>query len=982
VSVAVLALAACGAVRAQDATNAAAPHQSEAHGAGQAPAEAPAPTNVVVRVNCGGTKHVDRLGNVYELDQAYADDRGWGYVGGQPSAARSGTTTEGADEPQVFLTDRWGVDAYRFRMKPGVYRVTIYASEYHFKEPGGRVFDIVVNGRVVVKGLDLVDRVGQNHAFSASTVVLTEDGSIEVKANDVVDKGKFSAITVEPAEPDQIAPPVPAAPATYSRGKEVGLDWADVDVEDLKGYNIYRSDQRDGEYKRLNDKPLRLAWYVDAGLENDKAQFYRLSAVDFFDNESAKGDAAEATPRAPVPGALAFGLNVGGAELLDAQGRRFVADRAWNPANAAGYTAAGRVRKGGASSVEPFTSVRDGEVAYQLDLPPGLYKVVLGFYDEWSREAKDRVFHAWLDSFRALRNFDLVAQYGSALPVEVSRVYRVGKGGLRLSLEKKHGSPILAFVYVEPAERDEQAPAVPSLVNLVARDAIAYVEWAPVNEPDVIGYTVLRAEGDSTAYRMVATGLVGVSSFVDKSVKNDVAYRYQVAAMDASGNESPTSASAELTPKMPNDDELLEIISRAAFAYFANECDPKTFLTKDKNLAEEISVAAAGFGLSAYAVAAERGWMAKAEAENRAYLMLRALNTQENNKEYGILFHYLRGSGARSEHGYEDAASTIDTALLAWGALGASGYFGGRVQEEVDILIGRMNWKAFANESRKLLAMAYRPAAQAFDGMWDYYSDETLLVALLAIGAPKEEFRVAPNYFYSFKRDRRTYKGIPDIVCSWSGAMFTYAFAHCWLDFRSLGPDNPEALGLPATLKVDWWENSVKAMTANREYCIAMSKKFKTFGENAWGLTASSGPDNRYVVAAAPPCGDSANPAEGTLALYGAGMAVPFLTEQAMAALRNYYTMRDADGKKMLWRDEFDGGYGFIDSYNLDKKFFSKEVQGIDQGPMLLLIENHRSGLLWKSTIKNKVVREALTAAGFKVEQEAAAAPAATAAGE
>ncbi|HEY8240390.1 MAG TPA: hypothetical protein VIH35_03045, partial [Kiritimatiellia bacterium] len=106
VSVAVLALAACG-VRAQDATNAA------------APAEAPAPTNVVVRVNCGGTKHVDRLGNVYELDQAYADDRGWGYVGGQPSAARSGTTTEGADEPQVFLTDRWGVDAYRFRMKPG-----------------------------------------------------------------------------------------------------------------------------------------------------------------------------------------------------------------------------------------------------------------------------------------------------------------------------------------------------------------------------------------------------------------------------------------------------------------------------------------------------------------------------------------------------------------------------------------------------------------------------------------------------------------------------------------------------------------------------------------------------------------------------------------------------------------------------------------------------------------------------------------------
>jgi len=954
-----LAFAGVCAVRGEDAS-----------AAGGAPAAASEPTNLAVRVNCGGMKHVDRLGNVFEADAAFSPERGWGYVGGQPSAAKSGVTTADADEPPLFLTDRWGGDSYLFNMKPGVYRVTLFISEYHFAESGKRVFDVLVNGRPVVKALDLVDRVGQNHAFSASVVLLASDGKISVTANDIVDKAKFSAIAVEPATPDKIAPPVPAVPLVHNRDREVGIEWAGVESEDLMGYVVYRSDLHDGEYVRVSDDAVTSPFYVDKRLRNDQSYFYRVAAVDFFGNESAQGDIVEAKPRVLTPQDLLLGLNVGGAEVMDAKGRKFVADREYNPANGAGYVAAGRPRLGqGQAAGEPAISVREGAVSYRYDLPPGIYKVTLGFYDAWAREAKDRVFQVFLNNFRALYDFDIVALYGASLPVEVSRTFRVGNDGLVISLAKKHGQPALAFAYVEPAEADAAAPAAPVITRQVARDTIAYVEWAPINEQDVVGYTLLRAEGESAGFAMVTNGLIGTTSFVDKSVKNGVMYRYEVSAMDASGNESPASLRVTAAPHMPGDEELLDIIQRAAFEYFVQECDPKTFLTKDKNVADEISAASIGFGLSAYAVGAERGWMAKEEAENRVYLMLRALNTKEDNKEFGLFFHYLRGDGSRSAHGYEDAVSTVDTALLMWGAIGAGEYFGGRVKEESDLMMSRMNWKAFANDSRKLVAMAYRPAAQKFDSLWDYYTDEALLVSLLGISAPKEEYRLEPQYFYSFKRDRKTYKGIPDIVCSWSGSLFTYAFAHCWLDFQKLGPDNPAAIGLAPELQVNWWENSIKAIKANREFCMAMSKKFKSFGENAWGLSASSGPDNKYTVTGSPPCGDSANAGEGTLALYGAGMSVPFLTAEAMAALRNYYTMRGESGAKLLWRDEFDGGYGFIDSFNVDKKFFSKEVQGINQGPMLLLIENHRSGLLWKATLKNKSLREGLARVGFAVPE-------------
>lgn len=926
-------------------------------------ADAPRPREI--RVNCGGVQVTDRLGRVYEADAPFAEARGWGYVGGQMSMARSGTQIAGADDPALLASDRWGVDAYRFDLQPGVYRVTLSFAEFHFTEPGQRVFDVLVNGRPAIRDVDIVARAGRNRALVLATTLKTDDGRIDITARETADRAKFSAIAIEPAVADAAPPPVPGAPRVYPRAGAVGLEWEPVEADDLQGYVLYRRAGEAVDYARIADISADQSFHVDADLTNGVALSYRLATVDFFGNESAAGRAIDTAARDLASDDFIIGFDAGGRGATNDQGRAWSADRAYNPANAAGYLVAGRVATNAPSAPAPFRTGREGLWAYRFDVPPGIYRVTLGFHERAGAGAWDRVFDVYLNDFLAWPGLDLASQYGPGHAVELERVFRVGTEGLVVRAEKKHGLPTLAAIRVEPAEPDDLPPAAPATTRVEARDEVVCVEWPAVNEADVVGYRVLRAEKEPRAFVPVTNVPIGRPRYVDRAVRNGVAYHYQVAALDASGHESAYTATVTARPAMPDDEQLLDLVSRAAFQYFVHECDPKSFLTRDKNTAEEISVAAVGFGLSAYCVGAERGWMPRAEAERRVVRMLEALVTHEDNRHLGMFFHFLDPDGSHGGVGYEDGASTVDTALLAWGAIAAGEYFGGQAKKLADRLVAGVNWRAFADPSRKLVTMIYRPSNQKFDGHWDYYTDEALLVTLLGIGAAREAFRLEPECFFSFKRERKTYKGIPDIVCTWSGALFTYTFAHCWLDFRALGPDNPAALGLPEALRVDWWENTTKAARANREFCIAMARKYRTFGENAWGLTASSAPNDKYNVGGSPPCGDSANPGEGTLALYGAGMAVPFLPAEALAALRHYYTFRDEAGRKPLWRDEFDGGYGFVDAYNLDKDWFSKEVQAINHGPMLLLIENHRSGLLWRTALKSATVREALRRAGW-----------------
>ncbi|NLH38412.1 MAG: hypothetical protein GX468_09860, partial [Thermotogaceae bacterium] len=159
---------------------------------------------------------------------------------------------------------------------------------------------------------------------------------------------------------------------------------------------------------------------------------------------------------------------------------------------------------------------------------------------------------------------------------------------------------------------------------------------------------------------------------------------------------------------------------------------------------------------------------------------------------------------------------------------------------------------------------------------------------------------------------------------------------------------------------VDWWENSVIAITSNRKYCIDNKGKFKTFGENSWGLTACDGPKGYEGRYGTPPSGynNDQHYVDGTVPPAGAAGSIVFLPDESIAALEYYYK-----NYPQLW-----GKYGFKDAYNIDVKpaWYAQDVIGIDKGITLLMIENYRNEFVWKYFMKNAYVQSGIEKVGLK----------------
>lgn len=410
------------------------------------------------------------------------------------------------------------------------------------------------------------------------------------------------------------------------------------------------------------------------------------------------------------------------------------------------------------------------------------------------------------------------------------------------------------------------------------------------------------------------------------------------------------------------DQKILGEIERGAFQFFWKEGDPRSGLVPDKTGVPECSVAGAGFGLAALPVGVERAYITRAEGEARALAILRTLQASDACHA-GVFAHFIDiSTGKTTRRGYQHNASTIDTALLLAGALTAGEYFKGEARRLADGIYGRVNWRAFLDPKTGMVHMSWKPAAwNAMEGegeftksSWNHYTDETLLVVLLGIAAPNPAFRLAPETLTNWKRPAASYKG-ESFIYSYPGTFFTYTFAQCFIDFRRVGKD---------PLGVDWFQNTVRAAEANRDWCRDRAARFATYGQDRWGVTAGSGPDGRYIVPGGLPRGAKGeSPEEGTLHPYGAAMALPFLPADAMAALRH---LRDFKvGDRPIWHAPELGGYGFPDGFNVDRKWIADRVFAIAHGPMLLLIENARSGMVWDAFMAHPAIKEGLQRAGF-----------------
>jgi hypothetical protein len=428
---------------------------------------------------------------------------------------------------------------------------------------------------------------------------------------------------------------------------------------------------------------------------------------------------------------------------------------------------------------------------------------------------------------------------------------------------------------------------------------------------------------------------------------------------------------------------LLDDVEQRTFHYFWDLADPHTRLIPDRWPSKSFSsVAAVGFGLTAYPIGADRGWITREQARQRVLQTLRFLAAAPQGEAAhgmtgyrGFFYHFLdMGSGER----FQDVElSTVDSALLFAGVLFCESYFDrddpgeAEIRRLADGLYRRADW-SWVQPRPPRVGMGWYPERGFHDYDWSGY-DEAMIVYLLALGSPTHP--VDPAGWTAWTG---TYKWgtLYEQAFVQFAPLFGHQYSHVWIDFR--GIRDPYIAGHG----IDYFENSRRATYAQRAYAVADPMGWKGYGPEVWGLTACDGPADvtlavggtqrafHTYTARGVAAGDVRD--DGTLAPTAAVSSLPFAPEIVLPALR---ALRERYGERLYstygFRDAFNPTFTFagveVERGEVDRElgWFDSDYLGIDQGPIVAMIENYRTGLVWATMRKNPYVVAGLRRAGF-----------------
>jgi hypothetical protein len=431
-----------------------------------------------------------------------------------------------------------------------------------------------------------------------------------------------------------------------------------------------------------------------------------------------------------------------------------------------------------------------------------------------------------------------------------------------------------------------------------------------------------------------------------------------------------------------SDAEFLDDVQGRTFRFFWETTHPTTRLVPDRWPTPSFSsIAAVGFGLTAYLVGVERGWTTRAAARERVLATLRFFWSSPHNEQAsqvtgyrGFYYHFL---DMQTGHRFQQVElSTIDTGLLLMGVLAAQQYFAENEPAEFEIraladsIYFRVDWQ-WASVRPPAISMGWHPETGfiAFD--YDGYN-EAMFLYVLALGSPTHPLPAEAWQEFTSTYRWAEFNGQPHVNFA---PLFGHQYSHVWIDFRGIQDAYMRARG------IDYFENSLRATLAQRAYAMQNPNGWQGYGATLWGLTASDGPgDFRATIdgrerefhgywARGAAAGEIRD--DGTIAPTAVGGSVPFAPEIAIPALR---AMRDGTGGNLYAQ------YGFKDAFNLTLRqpglaqngttvpgvgWFDVDYLGIDQGPILLMIENHRTGFVWALMRENAHIVRGLCRAGF-----------------
>ena len=506
------------------------------------------------------------------------------------------------------------------------------------------------------------------------------------------------------------------------------------------------------------------------------------------------------------------------------------------------------------------------------------------------------------------------------------------------------------------SKTESAAMAVP--MGLVKRvgDRSVILHWDPIADSHLTGYHVYRGLSATGPFEQRGVTLP-TNHFVDFEVENGSTYRYRVLAVDAAGQERHDLATISATPHVLDDEAFLDLVQHTAFDYFWYEANSENGLIKDRSGDPSLSsIASVGFGLSVLTVGIDRGWISREAGRARVLTTLQFLWHSPQGPEAdatgykGFYYHFLDLHTGRRARASE--LSTIDTALLLGGVLHVQAYFDqddpleAEIRDLADTLYRRVEWPWMQVRSSRI-CHGWTPEMGFLPYDWGGYN-EAMILYLLALGSPT--FPISPEAWTAWTSSYtwQTHYGQAFVTFP---PLFGHQYSHVWIDFRGIQDAFMRDKGL------DYFENSRRATLANRAYAMANPLGWADYGENVWGLTASDIPSS-YRARGAPP----AQSDDGTVTPAAAGGSFAFTPHESLAALRHMY---DA------YRTQIWGPYGFKDAFNPSRAWVATDYLGIDQGPIVLMIENSRTGRIWKRFMQHAAIQRGLARAGFAPVAEA-----------
>ena len=517
-----------------------------------------------------------------------------------------------------------------------------------------------------------------------------------------------------------------------------------------------------------------------------------------------------------------------------------------------------------------------------------------------------------------------------------------------------------------PAKNLAAPPAPPADLKAVGYDRHIDLRWEPSPGTSVARYVIYRSL-DGQPFEPIGIQLPDTFRYSDFLGKSGVKAEYKVTASDSNYRQSALSAAASAATREFSDDELLTMVQESCFRYYWDGADPYSGMARENIPGDDrvVATGASGMGIGALIVGVDRGFITREQGVERLTKIVSFL--EQAQRYHGVWPHYMDGNTGKTMPVfgmYDDGGDLVETSFLMQGLLAARQYFHGNSAAEqslynrITALWESVEWDWYREKPDSPFLYWHWSA----NWTWQIHHNligfnEVMITYLLSIASPTHG--VPADMYYSgwasqSERAQQYREG-------WGGTKDGdhYSNGNTYYDIKldvGVGTGGPlffthysffgfDPHALHDRFTPSYFENNRNIALINRAYVIANPKHFPGYGADAWGLTASDGPYG-YVAHAPDKTNDF-----GTLTPTGALSSFPYTPEASMPALKHYY--RDLGAQ--LWDI-----YGFRDAYNVQQNWYSPIYMGLNQAPIVVMIENHRSGLVWKSFMANPEIGEML----------------------